>query len=164
MPCPQASFETLYCNKFYFFHQFHNLNHQNIQICMENIHLSTENMWTLDWFLLKLWMSECQLYRISIFWRFSVQGGHFFDFHLPWLFLDLREISLTSWYKCILVKTDTYIKSKEWQNIYVQTTCLNSLTFLFSSQIPWLFPDVLASFHFLWLFPDFQDSGHPAVC
>ena len=31
-----------------------------------------------------------------------------------------------------LVKTDTYIKSKEWQNIYVQTTCLNSLTFLFS--------------------------------
>ena len=28
-----------------------------------------------------------------------------------------------------------------------------------SSQIPWLFPDVLASFHFPRLFPEFQDSG-----
>ena len=85
----------------------------------------------------------------------------FTDFLLPWLFpwlfLVLREISLTSWYG-ILVKTDTQIESKEWQNFYVQRTCLNSVTFLFSSQIPWLFSPFSLSLTFLW-FP-----GQRSLC
>ena len=74
------------------------------------------------------------------------QGDRFFfDFHLPWLFPDLREISLTS-SNGILVKNDTRIEPREWQNFYAQRTCLNSLAFPWLSSFFLKFPDLSLTF------------------
>ena len=113
-------------------------------------------------YTIKLFLTESSIHMGNICTEVQ-QGGHFDDFHFPWLFPDLGEISLTSWYG-ILVETEI-IRLNLRNGKHLRRDKLFkfpdfSLTSSFFSSNSLTFPWLFARFHFPWYFPDFQDSGH----